>query len=221
MKIGIIGAGQMGSALARLLVKAERVYEVTLSNSRDPSSLKSLVQEIGPRCIAKSAFEAVNWAEIIVLMMPWITLPSVQGDLQGKIVIDALNPFDIQGNLIDLKGEPSSALVQQRFSEAKMIKVFNTIWAKHLAHNAKASKPLEERDVLFMASDHPEALPIAESLIEDIGFTPFFVGSLKESRLLLEPTRPFYDIPMTLDRAQTLFQEAKNLPAYPVEVHSN
>src|SRR5689334_17395863 len=128
MKIGIIGAGQMGSTLARLLVKVEDGYEVALSNSRDPSSLESLVREIGPRCVAKSAFEVANWAEVVVLMMPWTALPSLQGDLKDKIVIDALNPFDIQGSLIDLKGIPSSVLVQQRFPEAKVIKVFNTIW---------------------------------------------------------------------------------------------
>lgn len=199
MKIGIIGAGHMGATLARLLVKVG--YAVALSNSRDPSSLKELTLEIGPKCVAKSSAEAAKWADMVVLMMPWTALRDLQIDVGGKIVIDSLNPFNLQGNLIDLEGRASSEIVQQIFPQSRIVKAFNTIWDKNLAQNSRRNAPLEERDVLFMASDDPEAVKIVAQLIEDIGFAPLLIGSLRESRLLQEPNMKFYDVPMNLQTA--------------------
>lgn len=199
MKIGLIGAGHMGATLARLLVKIG--YEVALSNSRDPASLKKLTLEIGPKCVAKSGDDAAKWADMVVLMMPWTALKDLKIDVGGKIVIDSLNPFNLQGTLIDLEGKASSEIVQQIFPQSRIVKAFNTIWDEHLAQNAKRHAPLEERDVLFMASDDLDAVKTVAQLIDEIGFAPLLIGSLRESRLLLEPNMKFYDVPMNLQTA--------------------
>jgi predicted dinucleotide-binding enzyme len=113
-KIGILGAGRMGTALARLFVDAG--HQVRLANSRGPDSLAPLVAELGPRAGAGLAGEIVAWAEVVALATRWGQTPDAVAGLgpwTGKIVIDTTNnrigpgPADV----VDLGERTSSEVV--------------------------------------------------------------------------------------------------------------
>ena len=108
MKIGIIGAGHIGHAAARLLVNAG--HEVALSNSRGPKSLNDLVAELGPNARAATVNEAAHFGEVILLAVPWRSPEALpHPDLvANKIVIDAMNPYSADYKLIYL-GERTSS----------------------------------------------------------------------------------------------------------------
>ena len=94
MKVGIIGAGHIGGGIARQLTSAG--HEVLLSFSRDPQSLKALAAKIGPSVTTGSPAAAVGFGELVVISVPWSTLPQAleqMGSLAGKIVIDTTNQF--------------------------------------------------------------------------------------------------------------------------------
>jgi len=128
MTIGIIGAGALGSNLARALAKAG--VPALISNSRGPESLRSLVDEVGPGITAATTQEAAQ-ADIVIIALRWVDLKSVLGELSdwnGRIVIDATNPVEFLDpdspdardpanplaaygiKAIDLDGQHSSAL---------------------------------------------------------------------------------------------------------------
>src|SRR5688572_598328 len=145
MKIGIIGAGMIGSTAARLFVKAR--HEVAVSNSRGPATLQPLVAELGSKAKAMTVVEAARWAEVVLLAVPWRTpdaLPPADV-VSGKIVIDAMNPYAADGSVTDLGGSSSSEETKKRLPGARLVKAFNTIWYKHLNERGRPDLPFEER----------------------------------------------------------------------------
>src|SRR5215472_6570193 len=108
MKIGILGSGNIGETLARHFAKAG--HQVSLSNSRGPTSLSGLVQSIGPNAHAMTAEEAAKFGEVVLLAVPWRT-PEAWPEpdwVRGKIVIDAMNPYSADGEIMDLGDKQSS-----------------------------------------------------------------------------------------------------------------
>ena len=102
MKIGIIGSGNIGGTTAKLFTKAS--HEVAISNSRGPESLKSFVSSVGPNIMANTVEDAIKFGEVILLAMPWRRrqdLLSVSKLFDGKIVIDAMNPYSENFEVID------------------------------------------------------------------------------------------------------------------------
>src|SRR3954468_21595443 len=97
MKIGIVGAGMIGSTTAKLFVDAG--HDVAVSNSREPESLASLVATLGPRARAGRVPDVAQWADVVLLAAPWripAALPPAD-TVRGKIVIDAMNPYGADG----------------------------------------------------------------------------------------------------------------------------
>jgi 8-hydroxy-5-deazaflavin:NADPH oxidoreductase len=192
MKIGIIGAGNIGANAALLFVKAG--HQVALSNSRGPDSLKDLVKELGEHAHAATVDEAAAFGDVILLAVPWRNpeaLPSAD-KVAGKIVIDAMNPYGEKFSIIDLGGSTSSEETLKRLPGARLVKGFNTIWFEHLAKNGRKDIAVEERHAIFVASDDEEAKATVSRLIEEIGFAPVDVGSLREGKLQ-EPNTPIYN----------------------------
>ena len=193
MKIGILGAGNIGATAARLFVSAG--HEVAISNSRGPESLRELVNELGPRAQAMTVSDAARFGEIILLAVPWRTpeaLPEPEL-LRNKIVIDAMNPYRPDGGFYDLEGSTSSELVLQRIPGSRLVKAFNTIYYVHLAERGRKDLPLDERHTIYVAGDDAEAKKIVARLIEEIGFAALDTGSLREGGRLQEPDSPIYN----------------------------
>jgi 8-hydroxy-5-deazaflavin:NADPH oxidoreductase len=169
-RIGIIGAGRLGQAMARTALRAGR--SVVIANSRGPDSLTSVVSELGERVTAGTVNEAAA-ARIVVLAVPWDHVHSaVDGiDWNGQIVIDATNDWAAD----DLQGRTSSEIVADFVAPAPVVKAANTLGADVLA-----SDPHEAggRRVTFFSGDHADAKKEVAALFEDAGFAAVDLGDL-------------------------------------------
>jgi 8-hydroxy-5-deazaflavin:NADPH oxidoreductase len=169
-RIGIIGAGRLGQAMARTAVRAGR--SVVIANSRGPDSLTSVVSELGEGVTAGTVNEAAA-ARIVVLAVPWDHAHSaVDGiDWNGQIVIDATNDWAAD----DLQGRTSSEIVADLVAPAPVVKAANTLGADVLA-----SDPHEAggRRVIFLSGDHADAKKEVAALFEDAGFAAVDLGEL-------------------------------------------
>jgi 8-hydroxy-5-deazaflavin:NADPH oxidoreductase len=193
MKIGILGAGNIGAAAARLFVEAG--HEVALSNSRGPESLKDLVRELGTGARAMTIEDAARFGDVVLLAVPWRTPEALPHPelLRGKIVIDAMNPYRPDGGFYDLAESTSSEEVLKRLPGVRMVKAFNTIYYVHLAERGRKDLPLEERHAIYLAGDDEAAKDVVAGLIEEIGFVPIDTGSLREGGRMQEPESPIYN----------------------------
>ncbi|HCL4016241.1 NADP oxidoreductase [Pseudomonas aeruginosa] len=188
MKIGIIGAGAIGTAIARALSKAG--IEVAIANSRGPDSLQSLVDELGPKVIAVSREQAAQ-ADIVFLAVNWSKIPAALENLSpwnGRIVVDANNPIEAPTfRPFDLGGESSSEVVARMLPGARLVKAFN-----HLQPALLSGDPTAEggRRVLFYSGEDAEAKVEVAQLIERLGFAGIDLGGLSEGRLAQFPGGP-------------------------------
>jgi len=199
MKIGIVGTGNIGSNLARLFVKAG--HQVILSWSRSPEKLIRLSLELGNRQIAKAAsvFEAFQDVEITVLAARFVIMDEIKkqaGNVSNKIIIDTNNPYDIKLP----KGVNAAQEVQRRFSGAKIVKAYNSLYFESLITNS-FSEPLT---IMPFCSDDNDAKNVVRQLITDTGFQPFDLGGL-ENVHLQEPNGAFYNKALTLKEAQSIY----------------
>lgn len=193
MKIGIIGAGKIGATAARLFVSAG--HEVAISNSRGADSLRELIEQLGPKARAMSVDEAGSFGEVTMLAVPWHlenAHPAAER-LRGKIVIDAMNPYNPDGGFFDLTGSTSSEIVLKRIPGARLVKAFNTIYHDHLATRGRKELPVQERHAIYVAGDDLEAKRMVSRLIEEIGFAPVDTGSLREGGQLQQPDSLIYN----------------------------
>jgi 8-hydroxy-5-deazaflavin:NADPH oxidoreductase len=208
-KIGIIGSGNIGGTAAKLFANAG--YEVVISNSRGPESLTSFVNTNGANIKATTVDDAIKFGDVILLAIPWRKrqelLPSSEL-FNGKIVIDATNPYSENFEVIDLGDDTSSEeILKQISSNSRLVKAFNTIYYEHLRTmgNPKALKG--DRFAIFIAGDDSDAKNIVSKLIEDIGFAAVDTGSLKEGGRKQQPGSPIYNNPMTAEVAQKSLSE--------------
>jgi 8-hydroxy-5-deazaflavin:NADPH oxidoreductase len=181
-RVGIIGAGRLGQAMARTARRAGR--DVVIANSRGPESLASVVSSLGEGVSAGMVAEAAS-AGIVVIAVPWDRVPeAVQGlDWNSQIVIDATNDWAAD----DLQGRTSSELVADLVSGARLVKAANTLSAEVLA-----SDPNEAggRRVIFVSGDDADAKADVAALFEDAGFAPIDLGDLATGGALQQIHHP-------------------------------
>jgi 8-hydroxy-5-deazaflavin:NADPH oxidoreductase len=169
-RIGIIGAGRLGQAMARTALRAGR--SVVIANSRDPESLASVVSTLGDGASAGTVDEAAS-AGIVVIAVPWDRVPAaVQGpDWNSQVVIDATNDWAAD----DLKGRTSSELVADLVAGARVVKAGNTLSAEVLGsdpHEAGGSR------AIFISGDDADAKAQVVALFQDAGFAAIDLGDL-------------------------------------------
>ena len=201
MKIGIIGSGNIGGTAAQLF--ADAGHQVAISNSRGPQSLRDFEKSGGSNIKAMTIEEAIVFGDVILLAIPWIKrqeLPSAS-PLNGKIVIDAMNPYSKNFEVINLEPSSSSEEVAKQLKGARIVKAFNTMYYQHLKTKGNTNSPKEGRTVLFVAGDDAQAKSIVSKLIDEIGFTPVDTGSLREGGRKQQPGSEIYNNPMTLEIA--------------------
>jgi 8-hydroxy-5-deazaflavin:NADPH oxidoreductase len=180
--IGLIGAGHIGSQLARLAVA--HGYEVVISNSRGPETLSALVAELGPKTRAATVDEAAAAGDIVVVTIPLKNYRSVPAiPLQGKIVIDTNNYYPQRdGHIPELDSESTttSELLQAHLPGSKVVKAFNHIYAAALTTDGQPAGT-KNRRALVIAGDDESAKAIVARLIDQFGFDVVDVGALSES----------------------------------------
>ncbi|HET9029738.1 MAG TPA: NAD(P)-binding domain-containing protein [Candidatus Aquilonibacter sp.] len=193
MKIGIIGAGNIGSALTRRFRAAG--HDVAVANSRGPQTLQELAQQTGARAVSVS--DAVRDRDVVVVTIPEKNIPELPGDLfngvpDNVVIVDTGNyyPRERDGRIDAIEsGMPESQWVSQHLRRP-VVKAFNNIYAQHLLENGKP-KGMPVRIALPVAGDDPQAKAIVMELIDEIGFDAIDAGSLAES-WRQQPNTPVY-----------------------------
>ena len=187
MRIGIIGAGNIGGNCARRFVVSGK-HEVKLSFSRDPANLDELAEELGDRASVGTPAEAVSYGDIVVLSVPWDTIPEAlrqAGSLAGKIVIDTTNQFG--SHAMPQKGQTAAEFNAARMPGARYTKSFNTLTARF--QRETADRPKDQKVVQWICGDDEEAKRIVAELIEDAGYVPVDIGGTKNCQAMEAPRR--------------------------------
>ncbi|TYP90496.1 NADPH-dependent F420 reductase [Blastococcus xanthinilyticus] len=180
--IGIIGAGEVGSQLARAAVV--HGYEVVLANSRGPETLRDLVAELGPSVRAAHAAEAAAAGDFAVLAFPYRPVDDLPvRELAGKIVLDTNNYMvwrDGHHPVIDSGEKTVHELRQEQLPTSRIAKAFTHIQAPSLFRFARpADSP--DRMALAVSSDHREAVELVTRLYDQFGFDTVDNSPLSES----------------------------------------
>jgi 8-hydroxy-5-deazaflavin:NADPH oxidoreductase len=179
--IGLIGAGLIGSQIARLAVKSG--YDVVISNSRGPETLSALVAELGPKARAATPLDAAKVGDIVVVTIPLKNYRSVPVEpLAGKIVIDTNNYYPQRdGNIPELDNEmtTTSELLQAHLPTSKVVKAFNHIQAGQLTTHGLPSGA-KNRRALVIAGNDREAKAVVTRLLDQFGFDTVDAGPLSE-----------------------------------------
>jgi predicted dinucleotide-binding enzyme len=180
--VGIIGAGRIGQAMAKIARRAGR--QVVIANSRGPESLTGVVQDVGDGVSAGTVKDAAA-ADIVVLAVMWPDVPrAVEGlEWEGRILIDPTNDFDPS----DLDGRTSSEVVADLVAPARVVKAGNTLAAAVLGsdpHEAGGQR------VMFLSGDDADAKSDAGGLFEDAGFFVVDLGWLREGGQMQQAGAP-------------------------------
>jgi 8-hydroxy-5-deazaflavin:NADPH oxidoreductase len=179
--IGLIGAGHIGSQLARLAVR--NGYNVVISNSRGPETLSGLISELGPAARAATVLEAAQAGDIVVVTIPLKNSRTVPvKPLEGKIVIDTNNYYpERDGHIPELDNESTTTaeLLQAHLPASKVVKAFNHIYAAQLTTDGKPAGT-KDRRALVIAGDDPEAKATVARLLDRFGFNTVDAGPLRE-----------------------------------------
>jgi 8-hydroxy-5-deazaflavin:NADPH oxidoreductase len=205
MRIGIVGAGALGSTLAELWTTAGHQVAV---GEPEPEAASALAETLGPSVQASSVEEAARYGEVVVLTGAFgraEMLPPASA-VAGKIVIDATNALTETGEAIDLGARASSAIVAETFPDGRVVKAFNTLEADTLRAESRLSTPREKRFVVFLAGDDSRAKERVSTLIEEIGFAPIDAGSLALGGRYLEPRSKLFGRPLLPAEARRLLQ---------------
>jgi len=196
MRIGFVGAGRIGSTLARLAV--EHGHAVVVSNSRGPDTLRELVAGLGATATAATSAEAVRDVDLVVVTIPLKDYRQVPEPAAGTVVADTNNYYPDRDGRIDAldRGETtSSELLAAHLPSARVVKAFNTIYFEDLAsQGSPAGSP--ERRALPIAGDDAEAKRLVAGFIDEIGFDVVDAGALAEGRRF-EPGTAAYNVRLT------------------------
>ena len=187
MKIGIVGAGNIGGNCARQFAKGG--HEVMLSGSGDPDKYEPLAAEIGDGASVGTPAEAAEFGEVVVFAVPWDGIDeSVEraGSLDGKIVIDTTNQYGSVSR--PPEGVTAAAHNAARMPGARYTKSFNTLTSGFQAETA--GREGDERTVQWICGDDEEAKAIVAGLIEDAGYAPVDLGGTADCALMEMPRRP-------------------------------
>jgi hypothetical protein len=179
--IGIIGAGHIGSQIARLALASG--YDIVISNSRGPETLSALIAELGPRARAATAEGAAKAGDIAVVSVPLKNYKSVPVEpLAGKVVIDTNNYYPQRdGHIAELDNESTTTaeLLQAHLPASKVVKAFNHIYAAHLTTHGQPTGT-KDRRALVIAGDDLGAKATVTRLLDQFGFDTVDAGPLKE-----------------------------------------
>ena len=198
MRIGIVGAGMIGSTVARLWVNAG--HEVLLA-SRHPETLADLVKALGSRASAGTPRQAAEFGDLVMITVPLKAMPALATDLApllaGKVVIDTGNAYEKRDGASAREASShaggSAGWAAGFFPNARWVKGFNTVYFKTLESEAHRTG---DRVGIPLASDDRDAIELVAGLVRDAGFDPVIVGSLARGKEF-EPDTSVYNTGMS------------------------
>src|SRR5262245_40943777 len=174
MRIGIIGAGMIGSTVAKLWVDAG--HQIRLA-SRHPENLHELVGRLGTLASAGTPADAAEFGDVVMLTVPLKALPDLASDVRpslwGKVVLDTGNAYERRDGEIARQASQhpagSAGWAAAIFPGARWVKAFNTVYFKTLEREAHRGG---DRIGIPLAGDDSDALQTTASLVRDAGFDP-------------------------------------------------
>ena len=205
LRLGIIGAGKMGTAVARAAVAAG--YDVAIAGSGPADDIALTVEVLAPGARAATTDEVVDHADIIVLAVPTHRFRELPPDLfDGKILIDAMNYWQpVDGDDPELAGAAAgtSVVVQQHFPSARVVKSLNQLGYHELEENRRPDAAAPDRIAVGAAGDDRMAVRAVMGLIDRLGFDAVDAGPL-ENGVALEPDGSPFAITYTSDELRDL-----------------
>ena len=185
MKIGVIGAGRIGSLVGRLWVRAGHVV---MFSSRHPEQLAGLAAEVGSGASVGTPADAAAFGEVLLISVPYVTMPdlgrSLAAAIAGKVVLETGNVYpqrdgEVAREVLD-SGLGTGVWSARYLPGARVVRAFNTVWDQTLTK--AIAEGTGDRIGIPLAGDDPAALDTAAALVRDAGFTPVVVGGLDQAK---------------------------------------
>lgn len=187
LKIGVIGSGNVGSAIGSVWVM--KGHEVMFS-SRNLDDNKKLAERLGKGARAGTPQEAAAFGDVLLFAVPYRALPdlgkNLAGEIKGKVIIDACNPFPSRdGEIADWAREKGAGLASaELLAGAHVVRAFNAIGAARMGSAYKEPGKVG----MPIAGDDANALEVASALIKEIGYEPVIVGDAEMGKYLMPGT---------------------------------
>lgn len=200
--IGILGAGKLGTVLARLSVAAG--YKTWIAGSGSADKINLTVKILVPGAHVTEANELVKQADVIILALPLGKYKSIP-NIKGKLVLDAMNYWwEVDGTERIPKdpNDSSSEMVQRHLKDAVVIKAFNHMGYHDIEFESKPRGEKDRKSIAYAADEYSD---IIEMIIHDFGFDPLFIPTLKKGKLL-EPGNSAFGANLPKEKLRDLIE---------------